>query len=170
MRYKVTDIYKLAVTLSRRKEINNLIQQMIKEFFEIETTQKNSLIAFLGVLCVSFLQLYLFKRNIIETNTFLAIGLSLGMSVCWIIIQIPGYYMFLDSSDENINNSGKTTYDKVPLGFGVMLLIWMLLLTYIAYELNLSLKTFIRLVISIMFLRLIFWFFYSGIKRSKKGK
>ena len=43
---------------------------MIKEFFEIEPSQKNTLLSLLGISFLCFLQLYLFKIEIFENNTF----------------------------------------------------------------------------------------------------
>lgn len=70
---------------------------MIKELFEIESTQKNVLVIFIGIFCISFLQLFLFKNSILIESAFINIGLSLALTFVWILINLLPVYSFFHS-------------------------------------------------------------------------
>jgi hypothetical protein len=69
---------------------------MIKEIFDIEPIQKNNLLSLTGISFLSFLQLYLFKNEILEKNTLEIIGISLSLTVCWSILNIPPLLFFIN--------------------------------------------------------------------------
>lgn len=142
---------------------------MIKDIFEIEPIQKNSFIMFLSVLCLSFLQIFIFKRKIIEESSFVSIGVALGLSVCWVVSHLTGFYAFFYNSrvGVNVEENDEILYERVALGFGLTLLFWMSLLTYIGYELQFSFKNFIRFSVSIMLTKSIFWFIVLIIRKAR---
>jgi hypothetical protein len=139
---------------------------MIKEIFEIETKQKNTLIILIGIFGLSFLQLYLFKKSIFDIGIFFSIGVSFGMTICWSILNIPSLVVFaaiVDSKSPNIifdENHRKF----VLFSLGLIALGWIATLTYIAYELNLNFKYFLRLSICVSIIRVLFWVIYGSIK------
>ncbi|CAM3146911.1 hypothetical protein [Flavobacterium frigoris] len=146
---------------------------MIKEIFDIEPIQKNSLIMFFAISCLSFLQLFIFKRNVIEENSLLAICLSLGVSICWIISQMISYYLYADYTNNKYDEKNyldELLYDKIALHFGFSLYFWMIVITYISFELGLTLIEFLRFSILVMFLKTIFWAIFSFRKYQKHQK
>lgn len=139
-----------------------------KEIFEIEPIQKNSIFVIIFVCFVSFLQLYLFKDNFIKETDFVKIILSVSVSICWIIAEIPSYIFAvptLTSQKDNIIKNRFIEFLIVSVGFS--LLFWMVMLTYISYEFNLSIKNFIRLSVISMFLKGLYWFIRNRIYKSK---
>jgi hypothetical protein len=141
---------------------------MIKEIFDIEPILKNLLIVFLCVCCISFLQLFLFKREIIVNNSFLTIGLILSLSVSWTIAQLPSLILFANCVIKNENENNDLLFDRIALCLGILLIGWMIILTYIAYELNLDFKSFIRISIVVMIIKSLFWGICVIIKNGKK--
>ena len=85
---------------------------MIKEIFEIEPIQKNSLIIFFGILFLSFLQLYIFKHNIFEEGIFVTVGISLAISICWIVLNILSVFIFFNLMSDEKDNS-ELFYDRI---------------------------------------------------------
>ncbi len=152
------------------KEPKQKTKIMIKEIFDIEPIQKNSLIGFLSICCISFLQLFLFKREIIESNSFLTIGLVLGLSISWVIIQLPSYILFVECTIKKEDDNENLLYDRIALTFGIFLLMWMIILTYIAYEFNLDFKSFIRISIILMIIKSLFWGISLIIKNGRNAK
>jgi hypothetical protein len=142
---------------------------MIKEIFEIEPIQKNSLIIFIGILFLSFLQLYIFKHNIFEEGIFVTVGISLSFSICWIILNILSVFIFFNYISGE-NDKSELFYDKIIFLFGLLILFWISLLTYIGYELELSLKDFLRMSIMVCFIRTFFWFVLDSLPKKKKNK
>lgn len=129
----------------------------MKDFIDIEPILKNSLIVFLSVCCISFLQLFLFKREFIENNAFLTIGLILSLSVSWVIAQLPSLILFARYVLKHNNDNNDLLFDRITLCLGILLLGWMIILTYIGYELNLDFRSFIRISIILMILKSLFW-------------
>ncbi|TRX15826.1 hypothetical protein [Flavobacterium franklandianum] len=142
---------------------------MIKEIFDIEPIQKNSLIVFLSVCCISFLQLFLFKREIIENNSFVTIGLILGLSISWVILQLPSLVLFAKFVIRDDVKNNDLLFDRIALTLGILLLVWMITLTYIAYELNLDFRSFIRISITFMIMKTLFWGIFVIIKNGKNA-
>ena len=139
---------------------------MIKEIFEIEPVQKNTLIIFIAIFSLSFLQLYLFKHSIFEENYFVIIGVCIGLSVCWSIINMPPlvfYHAFLLHGKNNIKTTG---LNYIIFKFGLLAIGWIILLTYIGYEYKFCFKELIRFSILLSFIKTFIWFIL-GIKRNK---
>lgn len=131
---------------------------MIKEIFDIEPKQKNVLIILVGIFGLSFLQLYLFKKSIFESGIFFSLGISLGLTVCWTILNIPSLALFwavLNNPDDDKDN--KFDYQLVIFVLGLLALAWISALTFISYELNFDFKYFLRLSIGISILRILTW-------------
>ena len=140
---------------------------MIKEIFEIEPIQKNSLIVFIGICFLSFLQLYIFKKEIIlNQSIFVVIGLMFSISVCWTVLNLFSLSFFF--SKVNSNDFEKVYYDKVIFAFGFLGICWICILTYVGYELNLTFKNFIRLSILVCLIRTLFWFILDSIPEKKE--
>ncbi|WP_233862653.1 hypothetical protein [Tenacibaculum piscium] len=134
---------------------------MIKEIFEIEPIQKNSLIMFVGIFCLSFLQLYLFKNETLDKGVFIVTGLCLSLAVCWSIINILPLLFFSIFIEEKEKNNGIKIIliaEKIVFFLGLMAIGWTILLTYICYELDFCFKNFIRVSILASFIRTLFWF------------
>ena len=68
---------------------------MIKEIFDIEPIQKNTLLSLTSISFLSFLQLYLFKNEIFDESPFEIIGISLALTVCWSILNVPPLLFFI---------------------------------------------------------------------------
>ncbi|GEJ39517.1 membrane hypothetical protein [Flavobacterium psychrophilum] len=132
-----------------------------KEFFEIEPIQKNSLIVFLFVFFVSFLQLYLFKNDFLLETDLVKIFLSFAVSICWVASEIPTYFLFIASRNDKYKAKGidlNLILDRVIIGFGLSLIFWMVTITYIAFEFDFTLRVFIRTSLGWMILKTLFWF------------
>ena len=112
---------------------------MIKEFFEIENKQKNTFLIFLGLTIISFLQLFIFKRDIFEGNFMIAIGISLAMALCWTILNIFPLTIILSA----LVGDGKWIFENVIFGSGLLIIAGQILLTYIGYKSNFKFETFI---------------------------
>tara|TARA_R110000868_G_scaffold33215_3_gene120842 strand:+ start:4559 stop:5002 length:444 start_codon:yes stop_codon:yes gene_type:complete len=144
----------------------------IKEFFEIEPIQKNSIIVIIFVCFISFLQLYLFKDNFVNEKDFVKIALSISVAICWITAEIPTYIFALPiliKSDANIFENRMIEFIIISYGFG--LIFWMVTATYISYELDLDMKNFIRISIAFMFFKNLYWFIrYRKNKNQKPRK
>ena len=133
---------------------------MIKEIFDIEPIQKNILLVFLGMLCISFLQLYLFKSTIFQSGVFVTIGISLALALCWSLLNLLPLMFFYQYANkpEGINeNDTNPMMDKVIFSIGAIGIAWVIILTYISYEMSLSFKNLIRISIIVAIIRSIFW-------------
>ena len=141
---------------------------MIKEIFDIEPVQKNSLIIFLAIFCLSFLQIFLFKNELMEKGAFEIVSLCLGLTVCWYVVSILPMALFVKATEDDEDRKNGLQVDLVIMVCGLLALSWIIVLTYIAYEFNLTFKDFIRGSIVVVFLRSLFWFFYGLIANRKK--
>lgn len=139
-----------------------------KEIFEIEPIQKNSIFVIIFVCFVSFLQLYLFKTNFINESDFVKITLSVAVSICWIIAEIPTYIFAVPTLTPQKGDIIKNRFiEFLIVSVGFSLLFWMVMVTYISYEFNLSIKNFIRLSVISMFLKGLYWFNRNRVYKSK---
>ena len=139
---------------------------MIKELFDIEPVQKNVLIVLIGIFFVSFLQLFLFKNEILNESVFIIFGISMALTVCWSVLNIlPLFFFFTYLSD---GEQGNTILEKMVFNLGFLALAWFILLTYISYELNLSYNVLVKILVFSSILRTIFWFVVVIIKSNKK--
>ncbi|MFT7900987.1 hypothetical protein VBY74_13510 [Tenacibaculum ascidiaceicola] len=73
--------------------------------------------------------------------------------------------LFVYATEGEEDRQNGLQLDIVVLVCGLLTLSWIILLTYIAYELNLS---FIRGSITIILIRALFWFIYAVISNRKK--
>ena len=144
------------------------IKQMIKEIFDIEPVQKNALIVFLCIFCLSFLQIYLFKDELLDKGAFQVIGFSLGLSVCWLVSSLLPVVLFVKALEDEEDRKNGLIMDRVVMICGLLVLGWIIILTYVAFELNLSFKNFIRGSILTIILRSIFWLIYGLIVKRKR--
>ncbi|MFP9113089.1 hypothetical protein ACLI1A_04060 [Flavobacterium sp. RHBU_3] len=103
---------------------------MLKDFFEIEHKQKNTLLIFIGLTLISFLQLFIFKKKIFEGNFLILIGLSLSIALCWTILNIIPLFIILSVTLKK----SKLVYENVIPGFGTAIIGLQVVLTYIAYK------------------------------------
>jgi hypothetical protein len=149
----------------------------VKEFFDIEPIQKNGILTLLFAFFVSYLQLFLFKNEFIELDKFDKIILTLAVSVFWIISEIPTYLLFVNLKTmkwEKVGNTKKLFADRIVASFGFSLVFWMVVLTYIGFEFEMTLKEFIRTSIIWMTLKmlyhLIFWLRFVFIETKNKRK
>ena len=64
---------------------------------------------------LSFLQLYLFKNEIFDKSPFEIIGISLSLTVCWSVLNIPPLLFFYNTeTPENENETDvQIEYEKV---------------------------------------------------------
>ena len=131
---------------------------MIKQIFEIEPIQKNSLLVYVAVCCISFLQLFIFKRDIIENNSFVAVGVVMSLGICWILAYSFVFRIFMETNYEFLKIEKYIFTDKTILVFGFLIIFWLIFLTYVGYELNMSFKFFIRLSLAFFIVKIIFWF------------
>ncbi|MES2239306.1 MAG: hypothetical protein V4497_03495 [Bacteroidota bacterium] len=145
-------------------ETVKLNKKMIKEIFDIEPVQKNSLIIFLALLPLTFLQIYIFKPEIIDKGVFIISGICLALSVCWYVISLLPLIVFLKVSVVYDEDETKT----IVFIAGILGLAWIILLTYISYELNLTFRNFIRGSIIMVLLRTLFWCVSYIISKRKK--
>jgi hypothetical protein len=143
---------------------------MIKEIFDIEPIQKNALLSLTSISFLSFLQLYLFKNDIFNNSPFEIIGISLSLTVCWSILNIPPLYLFFHAESPERENVDQIEYEKVIFIFGFLAIGWITVLTYISYELKLCFKDFIRLSIITSITRCGFWLIYGAIKHHRRKK
>jgi hypothetical protein len=141
---------------------------MIKEIFDIEPKQKNSFLIFLAILPLTFLQLYLFKPQLLDKGTFIVIGICLALSVCWYIVSIIPALIFFNAT-ANKEEKQDVRVESVLIICGLLSIAWIILLTYIAYELASNYKNFIRGSILIIILRCIFWLVIGRIRNSKES-
>jgi hypothetical protein len=135
----------------------------IKEFFDIEPIQKNGILILVFSFLISFLQLFLFKSNFNNLDIFDKVILSLAVSVCWIVSELPTYFFFMNSKWQKWKQKGmifQLVPDRIVASFGFTIIIWMVLLTYVGYEFDMDLKTFIRTSLIFVFIKSLYWFFY----------
>jgi len=142
---------------------------MIKEIFEIEPKQKNILIILVGIFGLSFLQLYLFKDSIFDLGIIQTVGIALGLTVCWTILNIPSIILCFGALTNFENKDDSLNYDLIIFTFGLLAIGWISLLTFIAYELELSFKWFLRISVGVSVLRITTWFFIALIKNKRSG-
>jgi hypothetical protein len=139
---------------------------MIKEIFDIEPKQKSALVFFLSFSFISFLQLWLFKREIIDQGVFITIALSMALAIGWIILNLPSLVLFF----RLVNDDGKLDEDNRSTALfvcGLCGLGWILSLTYLCYEFQWSLRHLIRLGILTEAVRFIFWLIMVFIENRK---
>lgn len=127
---------------------------MIKEIFEIEPKQKNLLIILFAISCISFLQIYLFSPETFEKGSIVVIGLSLAITVCWAILNAPPLVLFsiYINPEENADINTEINIAQFFM-FGLLGVFWILLITYISYEIDLTPKNFARVSIGVCVLR-----------------
>ena len=143
---------------------------MIKEIFDIEPIQKNTLLSLTSISFLSFLKLYLFQNEIFDESPFEIIGISLALTVCWSILNVPPLLFFYNAQTPDNENDIQIQYEKVIFIFGVLAIGWITFLTYVSYELKLCFKDFIRLSILTSIIRTIFWLIFGTIKDHKRKK
>ena len=141
---------------------------MIKEVFEIEPIQKNSLITLGCLTCISYLQLDLFSHHLKLDNIFTSLMISFALSICWIVSNsISCYYYFQFIIYDRKSESKSPVIDRVILIVGTLTVSWVILFTYIGYEFQLTFKNFIRVSLTIIFLRTLFWIILLNFKENK---
>ena len=112
---------------------------MIKDFFEIETKQKNTFLIFLGLTLISFLQIFIFKKDVLKDNFFIVFGLSLAIALCWTILNMLPIMFIVIAWTDNHN----VIYEKFIFGSGILIIAGQILLTYLAYKEHLTFEEFI---------------------------
>jgi hypothetical protein len=130
---------------------------MIKEVFEIEPIQKNSLITLGCLTCISYLQLDLFCHHIKLDNIFTSLMLSFALSICWLIANALPCFLFFKSTMKGQKKPESLLLDRVVLVLGTLTIAWVIIFTYIGYELSLSFKNFIRISLIAIALRTLLW-------------
>ena len=141
---------------------------MIKEVFEIEPIQKNSLITLGCLTCISYLQLDLFSHHLKLDNIFISLMISFALSICWLISNtISCYYFFLLVTYDRKTESESPIIERVILILGFLTVSWVILFTYIGYEFHLTFKNFIRVSLMIIFLRTLLWTFLLNYKKNR---
>ncbi len=146
---------------------------MIKEIFEIEPIQKNTLIVFLGLFSLIFLQIFLFNPELFDKGVLISLLFTLGMTVSWTILSLPSMIMFflmIEFKNGEKRNKGLLILENVILTCGLFIIGWILMLTYIAYELNFDFKDLIRLGIAVSFTRFILWSIIYLIRNFRRKK
>lgn len=114
---------------------------MIKEIFEIEPRQKSSAIIFTALCFISFLQLYLFKKNLFDENAYIVIGITLSLNVCWSAIHIiPAAILIVSEANRR---DGDIQYANMLFAAGLIILIWMIFITYRGYHYKMTISEFI---------------------------
>jgi len=93
---------------------------MIKEIFDIEPIQKNALLSFTSISFLSFLQLYLFKNEIFDKSSFEIIGISLSLTVCWSVLNIPPLLFFYKAEADEDQKDVQIDYEKAIFVFGLL--------------------------------------------------
>ena len=134
MQIEIAYIYELADILTQT--------DMIKELFEIEAKQKNTFLIYLGLTLISFLQIYIFKKTIIEGNSLVIIGLSLALSLCWTILNIFPLTIIISG----LKGKAELIYENIIFGSGIAIIAGQIILTYIGYKNHLSFENFIDFV------------------------
>lgn len=113
---------------------------MIREIFEIEPKQKNALIIYSGISLISFLQIYIFKRELIDENFLIVLMTSLALGVCWLVLNMIPLIIIIAAWARD----GKLIFENVIFGIGILVIAGLILLTYLGYLDNLSFKDFIE--------------------------
>lgn len=130
----------------------------LKEFFEIEPIQKNALLVFVFMFFISFLQLYLFKKNFSIESDLVKILLSFSVSICWAISEVPTYLFASKTIIKPVDRTEQNKLtERIIIALGFTLVFWSVLATYIGYEFNVSLKIFIRCCFIFMALKTLYW-------------
>ena len=143
----------------------------IKDFADIEPKQKNIIIIFCALFSVSFLQIFLFKRELMSENFFTLSVLSISLSFFWYLINSLSsifFYLTLSSRKKAEKSEPKSYLTITFLGF--IFLSWIYLLTFICYEYNMNFKTFIKLSAIVCVLRSIFWAIICYVRRIYLGR
>jgi hypothetical protein len=146
---------------------------MIKDIFEIESKQKNALLSIIGITFICFLQLYLFKENILKKSSLEIIGVCLSLTVCWLLLNIVPLVLFMIFTTNYPNEIKGFQYEKLIAVLGIIALFWVSFLTYISYELKLCFKELIRIGIISTIFRILFWsgmLFFTNQKDKKLKK
>jgi hypothetical protein len=145
---------------------------MIKELFDIESKQKNVLLIAVCIFGLSFLQLYLFKKSIFDIGIFFTLGISLGLTVCWTILNIPSLALFHGIITHNTTGSKISSADSNFAIFilGLVALAWISALTFVSYLSNLTFKDFLLISVAVSVVRTLTWFIirYFQYRKSKK--
>lgn len=115
---------------------------MLKDFFEIENKQKSTLLTFIGLTLISFLQLFIFKQNLFSGNFLIVVGISLSLALCWTILNIFPLTIILSA----LAGDSKLIYENVIFGSGILIIAGQILLTYVGYKNHYKFSTFIDFV------------------------
>jgi heme/copper-type cytochrome/quinol oxidase subunit 2 len=129
---------------------------MIKEVFEIEPIQKNSLITLGCLTCISYLQLDLFAHHVKLDNIFTSLMLSFALSICWLISNSISCFLFFRTSIHH-RQDNPPVMERVVLILGSLTISWVIVYTYIGYEFDLTFRQFIRVSLLITIVRTVFW-------------
>ena len=133
----------------------------IDKFFKIDPKQKNPTLIFLSIVGLCFLQLYIFKKDILLYGISFTIGISIGLAICTMLINfIPAYFYYIfgeltDKTKYDDNNPLDIGY--LTFSLGIYSIFWISLTTFVSYEIGLSFKCFIRLMIAFSILRSLYW-------------
>lgn len=145
----------------------------LKDISDIKPIDKNVIVIIISMFCVSFLQLHLFNIINDSFSIMYSVLISIGMSVCWILLNTPSVIMcYYSMTGGNKQEDGR--YNTIPIVFvmGLLMLSWVVLLTYIAFEFKMPFKYFIRISIAAQIFRIVFWLMVSNVvdRRNKKSK
>ena len=114
---------------------------MIKEVFEIEPKQKSTIVIFIATCFLSFLQIFLFKKSLFEEGSFLVIGLSLALGICWSILHLIPMVLII-ASIVGKDDKG-VIYQNIIFSAGIVITAWITFITYRGYQYKLTFSEFI---------------------------
>ena len=78
--------------------------------------------------------------------------------------------MFFAIITKDSQNENPIAFENVIFSLGIVAIAWMVLLTYISYELDLCFKYFIRLSIAVGIVKFLFWIIVSAFSGKKENK
>ena len=143
----------------------------IKDFIEIEPKQKHIIITSVGLFSISFLQIFLFKRELMNGNFLILIVISLALSFFWYLVNsLSVIFFFLSLKSKSQKEDKEPTPYLIITFLGFLFLSWIFLLTFIAYEKRLSFNEFIKASAIISIIKSFFWFSIYFIKTELKRR
>ena len=128
--------------------------KMIKEIFEIEPKQKNVLIIIVGIFGLSFLQLYLFKPSVFDFGILFTVGVALGLTVCWIILNIFPIFILHGIFTHDSPKSKPSPFESNLAIFllGIIDLSCISSLTFVAYIFEFTFKKLLLISVTLSFI------------------
>lgn len=133
-----------------------------KEFTESEPHYRNMLFVITCFWVMVNFQFYYFDASIFKEDIYIRIVVSLGYTVGYVVMMIPGWILFMDAFKPKMINEIDWTWNI--LVFGIIQILWLSASIYASHLYGWNQIDLIQFLIFFYACRGLFWLFISIIR------